>query len=249
MIKIILTGACGRMGLWVRETAEKNPAFCIAAKVDICGGEGIYSSIAEYQGEADVIIDFSHHSALASVLEYAVSKNIPAIICTTGHTAEELALLDKASESIPVFKSGNMSLGINVMLELVRRASAALEGYDIEIIEKHHNQKLDAPSGTALMLADAAAENIDGAEYVYDRHSVRAKRRPEDIGISSVRGGTIVGEHEVIFAGTDEVITISHSAQSRNVFAQGALKAAAFMAGVNKPGKYDMSDVLKATGI
>ena len=171
---------------------------------------------------------------------------MPVVLCTTGYSPEQLAEIDRASEQVPVFRSGNMSLGINLLLALVKKAAAVLgDAYDIEIVERHHNRKVDAPSGTAVMLADAAAEGVSWEpEYVYDRHSVRKKREKTEIGISSVRGGNIVGEHEVIFAGNQEVVELKHSALSRDVFAEGAVKAAIFMSGVKQPGLYDMQDVL-----
>lgn len=237
------------MGKAVCEAAKAHGGFEIVAGVDIAPVQAefpIYSGIGDVSPDlgADVIIDFSHHSALEGILAYCEASGCAAVICTTGHTDEEKALMKTASEKIAVFYSRNMSLGINLLLSLVRKAAATLEGFDIEIIEKHHHNKLDAPSGTALMLAEAAAETIPyDAEFVYERQSVRRKRAPEEIGIHAVRGGSIVGEHDVIFAGTDEVITISHSAASREVFAQGALRAALFMKG-KKAGTYNMENVI-----
>ena len=204
----------------------------------------IFSTISEFSGKADVIVDFSHHSTLPGLAEYAVSTSTPLVICTTGHTDDELSVMRKASEKIAVFFSGNMSIGINLLIELCKKASETLgTAFDVEIIEKHHNKKLDAPSGTALMLADSIKETREQTEYVYDRHSVRRQRSSDEIGIHSVRGGTIVGEHEVIFAGNNEMITISHSAMSREIFAAGAVRAAIFISG--KPvGMYNMSNVI-----
>ena len=252
MINIILCGCGGRMGKAVAEKAEGSVSFRVIAGVDmnaqalgaVCSFP-VYQSVSDYPGGADVIIDFSHHSALPSLMEFAVSKNIPAVIATTGHTPEETELMKSAAEKIPVFFSRNMSVGVNLIIEMCRQAAQTLgEGFDIEIIEKHHNQKLDAPSGTALMIAEALREERgDETEFVYDRHEVRKKREPREIGIHSVRGGTIVGEHEVIFAGNNEVVTISHSAASREIFASGALKAAGYIVG--KPaGLYNMSDII-----
>ena len=249
-VKIILTGAAGRMGRAVTALAEKDDRVSVVAAVDVCP---VQSSVPFYHGidelsetlGADVIVDFSHHTAIEGILNYAKKAGCGVVVCTTGHTEEELAMIDAASKEIAVFRSGNMSLGINLLMSLVKKAAATLGGFDIEIIEKHHNQKLDAPSGTAIMLADAAKEGIDyQAELVYDRHSVRAARGSAEIGMHSIRGGNIVGEHEVIFAGHDEIITLSHSARSREVFARGAISAAVFMKG-KSAGKYSMTDVIE----
>ena len=248
-VKVILTGAAGRMGRAIMSLAEADERVSVIAAVDVSPiqcGVPCYNGISEVPEDvgADVIVDFSHHTAVEGILDYAQRTGCAAVICTTGHTEEELKLISDASDKVAVFRSGNMSLGINLLMALVKKAAAVLEGYDIEIIEKHHNQKLDAPSGTAIMLADAAKEGVDyEAQLVYDRHSVRAKRSATEIGMHSVRGGTIVGEHEVIFAGHDEVVTLSHSAGSREVFARGALSAAVFMKG-KKAGMYSMSDVI-----
>ena len=250
-VKIILTGAAGRMGRAVTALAEQDGSVSVCAAVDVSPIEAsipFYHGIDELSTElgADVIVDFSHHTAIEGILGYAEKAGCAVVICTTGHTEDELKLIDEASKRIAVFRSGNMSLGINLMMALVKKAAEALDGFDIEIIEKHHNQKLDAPSGTAIMLADAARAGLDRkAELVYDRHSVRAKRSENEIGMHSVRGGNIVGEHEVIFAGHDEIVTVSHSARSREVFARGALSAAVFMKG-KSAGKYDMSNVIDA---
>ena len=193
---------------------------------------------------ADVIIDFSNPAVLDDMLDYAKEHSLPCIICTTGYDEEQKAKIAEASKSVPVFYSGNMSLGINLIIELAKKAASVFgEDFDVEIVEQHHNQKLDAPSGTALMIADAVASVKPDSEYVYDRHSYRKKRDKREIGIHSVRGGNIVGEHEIIFAGTDEVLKISHSAHSKTVFAVGALNAAVFIVG-KKPGMYNMSDLL-----
>jgi 4-hydroxy-tetrahydrodipicolinate reductase len=206
----------------------------------------VYPSVDRLAETADVIIDCSHHTAVIPLLAYCTAKHIPAVIATTGHTEEEITAIREASARIPVLYSRNMSLGINLLLDLVQRAAAILgEEYDVEIVEAHHNKKLDAPSGTALMLADAIRDVREESEYVYDRHSVRRERGAQEIGIHSVRGGTIVGEHEVIFAGTDEVIRISHSAYSRDVFATGAVRAALFAADA-APGMYSMKEMLAA---
>ncbi len=205
----------------------------------------VFATPEECTVQADVMIDFSHHSALPALLEFAEERHLPAVICTTGHTEEELARLTRAAERIPVFYSRNMSLGINLLMALCRRAAAALgTDFDVEIVEKHHRNKLDAPSGTALMLADAVASaDEEPHPLTFDRTARRAVRPSGEIGISSVRGGSIVGEHEVIFAGKDEVITLSHAAMSREVFATGALRAAAFLVG-KSAGRYDMDDLI-----
>lgn len=249
-VKVILTGAAGRMGRAVSAFAQSDENVSIVAAVDVCpmeSGVPYYQGISQVSTElgADVIIDFSHHTALEGILNYAKAAKCAVVVCTTGHTEQELEMLAQAGKEIAVFRSGNMSLGINLLSALVKQAAATLKGFDIEIIEKHHNQKLDAPSGTAIMLADAAREGLDReSELVYDRHSVRKKRDESEIGMHSVRGGNIVGEHEVIFAGHDEIVTLSHSARSREIFAKGAVSAAAFMKG-RAPGMYSMTDVIK----
>ena len=247
---MILTGAGGRMGKAVIAAVSESNEINIIAGVDINPMQAefpVYLGISEVSPElgADVIVDFSHHTAIEGILRYALQANCAVVVCTTGHTEKELELIRQASEKIPVFRSGNMSLGINLLMALVRKAAEVLDGYDIEIIEKHHNQKLDAPSGTALMLAKAAQDGISyQGELIYDRHEVRRKRGKNEIGIHSVRGGNIVGEHEVMFAGPEEIVTLSHSASSRDVFARGAVKAAVFMKG-RAAGMYDMQDVIK----
>ena len=248
MTNILLSGCGGRMGEAVRKLISERDDATVIAGIDVnpasVSGFPVYQSITEFSGKADVIVDFSHHTALPSLLDYAVKTGTPLVVCTTGHTDGELAAMRAAADKVAVFFSGNMSIGINLLMELCRRASAALgTSFDVENVEKHHNKKLDAPSGTALMLADAIKDTRESTEYVYDRHSVRRQRSSDEIGIHSVRGGTIVGEHEVIFAGNNEVITISHPAMSREIFAAGAVRAAAFLVG--KPaGMYNMSDVI-----
>lgn len=249
MIRIILSGCNGRMGHAVAAIAEQYDAV-IAAGVDRViqpsASFPIYQNIAEYTGDADVIIDFSHVSALPSILNYAVEKQSPAILATTGYQPSDLAAVDEAAHHVPLFRSANMSVGINLLAMLTKKAASILgENYDIEIVEKHHNQKLDAPSGTALILADAASSAFsEGRQYVYDRHAVRKPRSKDEIGIHSIRGGTICGDHDVIFAGYNEVITLSHSVSSREVFASGALRAAQYMASVHENRLYTMADVL-----
>lgn len=252
MTNVILCGCGGKMGHAVTELINSSSDFQIVAGVDVNAASvaaacnfPVYQTIKDFPDKADVIIDFSHHTALSGLLEYAVSSQTPIVVCTTGHTDEERAMMKDAAASVPVFFSRNMSIGINLLVELCRRASRTLGiGFDVEIIEKHHNQKLDAPSGTALMLAEALSEEREETELVYDRHEKRQKRAESEIGIHAVRGGTIVGEHEVIFAGNNEIITLSHSATSREIFANGALRAAGFIVG-KSPAMYDMSDVIK----
>ena len=252
MTNIILSGCSGRMGEAISKMLEGHTSAKIVAGIDVntdtpakTFGFPVYQNIADFPGKADVIVDFSHHSAISSLLDYAKANKLPIVVCTTGHTEDERALMRDAAKEIAVFASGNMSIGINLMLELCRMAAKVLgEGFDVEIVEKHHNKKLDAPSGTAIMIADAISKEREDTQYVYDRHSTRRERDPSEIGIHSVRGGTIVGEHEAIFAGTNEVITISHSAASREIFAAGAVRAAIYMKGKNA-GAYNMSDVIR----
>lgn len=230
--------------------ARKNENCEIVAGIDKFGGESlpypVYPEAGAVDVSADVLVDFSHPSQLASLLAFGEKTDTPLVLCTTGYDEKQAETIRNAAKKIPVFYSGNMSLGINLLIELSKKAMQVLgTDFDIEIVEKHHNQKLDAPSGTALMIADSLnAQSADEMHYVYDRHSQRRKRTPDEIGIHSVRGGTIVGEHEVIFAGPHEVITLTHSAESREIFALGALKASLFLAG--KPlGLYSMADLLK----
>ncbi len=252
MVRLIISGCNGRMGRVVEAICAADPDFEIAAGFDLLGtGDRdfpVYSSPAEFQGEADAVVDFSSPAALDGLLEFGVSRRIPLVLATTGYSEEQLAAIERAAARIPIFRSANMSLGVNVLLELVRAAVKALgEGYDLEIVERHHSRKVDAPSGTALMIADAAAEVLPYTpEYVYNRQPVRRPRGNCEIGISSIRGGGIVGDHEVLFAGRDEVIELRHTAMSRDVFASGAVRAARFLAGVTQPGLYDMSDLLHA---
>ena len=249
MTKVIITGCSGKMGASLINAAASREDIEIIGGIDIVepvNAKFEYAkTFSELKCSADVIVDFSNPVVLDSMLEYAVEKNIPVVICTTGYSEEQKKKIFAASEKIAVFYSGNMSLGINLIIELAKKAAAVFgDSFDVEIVEQHHNQKLDAPSGMALMIADAISEVKTDAEYVYDRHSYRKKRDKKEIGIHSVRGGNIVGEHEVIFAGQDEVLTISHSAHSKTVFAVGALNAAVYLK--NKgAGMYNMSDLLK----
>lgn len=249
MPKIIISGCNGRMGQVVtRMCAEKG--LEVVAGFDTYTAKlstyPVYADPMEFSGEADVIIDFSNPSSLEALLAYCKRNKMPIVICTTGHSAEQLELIKETSKEIPVFRSGNMSLGINLITNLLKKAASVLgDGYDVEIVERHHRNKVDAPSGTAIMLANAVAEGLPyEAKYVYERESVRQPRGKNEIGISAIRGGTIVGEHEVIFCGPDEVIEFKHTAHSREVFANGAVSAAKYMAGITQPGMYDMNDVL-----
>lgn len=249
MTKIIINGCNGKMGQVVTRLAQSDPDCEIACGIDINtsikNDYPVFKSIKDFDGKADAIVDFSHPSTLTDTLEYAKTTLTPAIICTTGLSNEQKEEIRKASKQTAIFFSANMSLGVNLLVELVKKAAKILEGnFDIEIIEKHHNQKIDAPSGTALMIADAVSDVLSNqSEYTYDRHSVRKKRSPNEIGIHSVRGGSIVGEHSVIFAGQDEVIEVKHQATSKEVFAVGALKAAKFIVG-KSAGMYDMNDLI-----
>ena len=250
MINILLSGCCGYMGRVVSAMAEKDPDISIIAGIDVAapqpGGYPVYASPAEFTGSADVVVDFSAPAALDGLLEYCTKHSTPVILCTTGYSEQQIADISAAAEQIPVFRSANMSLGVNLLADLIRRACAVLgDSFDVEIIERHHRRKADAPSGTALMLADAASSALPyDPMYVFERQSRRQPRDSREIGISAVRGGTIVGEHEVIFAGLDEIIELRHSAASREVFATGAVRAAKFLAGVSAPGLYDMRDLL-----
>ena len=247
MQKIIISGCNGHMGRVVADICATDPQVEVVAGIDILGQPNpnfpVFSSPAACDVEADAVIDFSHPSALASLLEMCQARNLPVVLATTGYDQAQLEAISEASTHIPVFRSANMSLGVNVLLDLVKKAASVLGlDYDVEIVERHHHRKVDAPSGTALMIADAAASALPyEPEYVYDRHSVRQPRGPHEIGISAVRGGTIVGDHTVIFAGRDEVIELSHHAASREEFASGAVRAAKFLTGVQAPGLYDMS--------
>ena len=249
MIKIAISGANGHMGKVISSVISERDDCKTIAGIDINTETNsdfpIVSSPAELNEKPDVIIDFSHPSALDKLLDYCLSTGTPVVIATTGYNEEQTAKIKKASEQIPVFFTFNMSLGINLLVDLAKRATKVLgDQFDIEIVEKHHNLKKDAPSGTAIMIAEAINEELGNKmHYVYDRHSVRKPREKTEIGMHSIRGGTIVGEHDVIFAGRDEVITLSHSAGSKQVFAVGSVNAAVFLSGCEK-GLYQMSDLL-----
>ncbi len=250
MTKIILVGCSGRMGQMITNMVSEDEEVRIVAGVDIVDkGDAdypVFKDIMECDIAADVIIDFSSANEIEKRIDYAVKRKIPLVECSTGLSQEQTAYLLDAGKEVAVLRSANMSVGINLLIKLVKEAAEKLagEGFDVEIVEKHHNQKLDAPSGTALALADSVNEAVDNQyEYVYDRSKVRRKREKKELGISSVRGGTIVGEHDVIFAGTDEVVTFSHTAYSRGVFAKGSVVAAKYLKGKDA-GLYDMADVV-----
>ena len=250
MTKVIMHGCNGKMGQMITGLIAADDEIEIVAGVDAfeTGNNTypVFKSIGLCDIGADVVIDFSNAQAIDGLLDYCMEKKLPCVLCTTGLSEAQLQKVEEAGEKTAVLNSANMSLGINLLLKLLKDAAGILApaGFDIEIVEKHHNKKVDAPSGTALALADSINEELDNAyEYIYDRSGRREKRPVKEIGLSAVRGGTIVGDHDVIFAGADEVITFSHTAYSKAVFGKGAIQAAKFLAG--KPaGKYDMSDVV-----
>ena len=250
MVKIIMHGCNGHMGQVISGLVEKDPNAEMVAGIDIAdqgkNSYPVFTNIWDCNVEADAIIDFSSAKAVDTLLDYSVERQIPVILCTTGLNEEQLAKVEEAAKKVAVLKSANMSLGINTLLKLIQDAAKVLAtaGFDMEIVERHHRLKLDAPSGTALALADSLNEAMGNEyNYVYDRSQKREKRTDKEIGLSAVRGGTIVGEHEIIFAGPDEVIEFKHTAYSKAVFGKGAVEAAKFIAG--KPaGRYDMSDVI-----
>ena len=252
MIRAIMNGCNGRMGQVITGICKEDENIEIVAGVDVFDGVKndypVFANISSCDVPADVIIDFSNVKAVDDLLVYAADKQIPVVLCTTGLSEEQLERVQQTSKQVAVLKSANMSLGINMLMQLLKQAATILApaGFDIEIVEKHHNQKLDAPSGTALALADVMNDALGNVyDYKYDRSQERKKREKTEIGISAVRGGNIVGEHEVIFAGLDEVITFEHTAYSRSVFAKGAVEAAKFLAG-KQAGFYDMQDVIAA---
>ena len=250
MIRIIMHGCNGKMGQVIRGLLETDRDAELVAGIDVFdNGKNpypVFTDIRECDVEADCLVDFSTAAAVDKMLDYCVEKKLPCVLCTTGLGEEQLKKVDEAAKEIALLRSANMSLGINLLLKILKEAAGVLApaGFDMEIVEKHHNLKVDAPSGTAIALADAINEELGGTySYVYDRSARREKRPEKEIGISAVRGGTIVGDHDVIFAGADEVVTFSHRAYSKAVFGKGAIQAAKFLAG--KPaGLYDMSDVI-----
>ena len=250
MTKMIMHGCNGRMGHMIIDLVKEDENIQVVAGVDAFGENTydfpVFKSLDECNVEADVIVDFTSASAVDGLLEFCVSKKMPVVLCSTGLSQEQLDKVKEASKSVAILKSANMSYGVNALLKILKEVSPlfAAAGFDIEIVEKHHNQKLDAPSGTAMALADSINESLSNEyEYVYDRSTRREKRPVKEIGISAIRGGTIVGDHDVIFAGKDEVVTLSHRAYSRAVFGKGAIEAAKFLAG-KSAGMYDMADVL-----
>ena len=251
MVKAIMHGCNGKMGQVITGLIKADEAIEIVAGIDtytgIANDYPVFESIEKCDVKADVIIDFSNSAAADRLLDFCVDRQIPVVLCTTGLSEEQLSKVEEAAKKVAVLKSANMSLGINLLLKLLQDATKVLApaGFDIELVERHHNQKVDAPSGTALALADSINESMGNAySYVYDRSQARKKRDSKEIGISAVRGGTIVGDHEVIYAGADEVIEFKHTAYSKTVFGKGAVEAAKFLAG--KPaGRYDMSDVIQ----
>lgn len=252
MTRVILHGCNGKMGQCITAICKDDPEITIVAGIDVYNGVKndypVYPSISKCNVQADVVIDFSNATAVDELLDCCEKRELPVVLCTTGLSEEQLARVDQVAQSAAVLKSANMSLGINTLMELLRKAALvfAPAGFDMEIVEKHHNQKVDAPSGTALALADSMNDALDNAyDYKYDRSQERIKRDKHEIGISAVRGGTIVGEHEVIFAGQDEVVEFKHTAYSKAVFAKGAVEAAKFLAG-KSAGRYDMADVIAA---
>lgn len=250
MVNVIMHGCNGKMGRVITNLVEEDDNIQIVAGIDAYTGVAneypVFASIKECDVKADAIIDFSVTAAIDDLLDYAVSTKTPVVVCTTGLSANQLEKINEASKSVAVLRSANMSLGINTLMKILKIATDVLadRGFDIEIVEKHHNQKVDAPSGTALALADCINQELNNEyDYTCDRSTVREKRKKKEIGISAVRGGTIVGEHEVIYAGTDEVIEIKHTAYSKAIFAKGAIDAAKFLAN-KEAGMYDMSDVI-----
>lgn len=248
MIKVLISGALGRMGKKLYDAfslSDKATAVCgIDLNEDFsCENYPVYSSFDNVKETVDVVVDFSSPKNLDNVLGYCEKHGVPAVLCATGCTAEQIEKIKETSKKIAIFRSGNMSLGVNVLIDLVKKAAAMLDGFDVEIIEKHHNQKVDAPSGTALMLADGVKEVSPEKYYTYGREGICGKRDKNEIGIHAVRGGGIVGEHEVIFASGFETVTLSHLATDRSVFADGAVKAAIYLAD-KKSGLYNMNDVL-----
>lgn len=250
MTNILLNGCNGKMGRVITDLVTSKENARIVAGIDLNPVQNydfpVFSAASECTVSSDVIIDFSHPSALELLLKYALSTKTPIVVATTGLSSAQVETLRKASAQIPVFYSANMAIGICLLKDLVKKAALFLgNDFDIEIVERHHNQKLDAPSGTALAIADAInSVNTDKYQYIYDRHSKSAKRNKHEIGISAVRGGNIVGDHEVIFAGNNEVLEINHYAMSRNIFADGAVRAALFMKS-KEPGFYDMNSLIE----
>lgn len=250
MIKMIMHGCNGAMGQVISKIVEEDENITIAAGIDVNdtvkNSYPVFPSLEACKVEADVIVDFASPKAVDRLLNYCSGKKIPVVVCTTGLSEEQIQHVEETSRQVAVLRSANMSLGINLLLKLVKEAAEVLaaSGFDIEILEKHHNKKEDAPSGTALALADSINEAMDNSyHYQYDRSQTRERRHKDEIGIQAIRGGSIVGEHDVIFAGQDEVITFQHTAYSKAIFAKGAVSAAKFLAG-REPGLYTMADMI-----
>ncbi len=250
MIRVIIIGCNGHMGMALAKEIKKNKEMTLAAGIDRTNDSKendftIFNDIWQFEGIADVIIDFSHPSSLPTLLDYSTEMHIPLVIATTGFSVEDYENIEKAAKMTPIFHSSNMSLGINVLLNLAKKATTVLnDSFDIEIIEKHHNKKIDAPSGTAFMIANGINKELNNTKtFVYGRRTNKDRRDKKEIGIHAIRGGTIVGEHQVIFAGTDEIIEISHKAASKSIFAVGAIKAAKFLI-TQDNGLYGMADLL-----
>lgn len=246
MLRVIINGYSGSMGKVLTKCVNEDSELqlvCGVSRDELDVTFKTYHKMSEVEENADIIIDFSNHCAIYDVLDYATKTKTPLVIATTGFNDEELGAIEKASAIIPIFHSSNMSLGVNVLVKLVKDAAKALNGFDIEIIEKHHNKKLDSPSGTAVMIANGIKEVLPDSECIYGRYGRSEKRKPTEVGIHAIRGGTIVGEHTTIFAGHDEVVEIKHTAQSKDIFAKGAIAAAKFL--VNKEaGYYNMNNML-----
>lgn len=247
MTRIIINGAKGKMGRNIAQRVKESKEFEIVAGVDLTCEDGeikIYDDIFKIKGSADVIVDFSNPLSLENIVDYAVKNNIALVIGTTGLEEKHILLLKEAAETVPIFVSNNMCVGVFIVTNVAKNIAKALDGYDIEIIEKHHNQKIDAPSGTAFMIADTIKEVRKNSNYIFERKSRREKRQNNEIGISSIRAGNIVGEHTILFGGEDEIIELTHSLTSRDVLARGALRAITFIA-TKKSGFYNMADLVQ----
>ena len=247
MLKVIVNGCLGKMGKVLARCVQEDEQLELVCGASLNPTEDtsfkLYSKMEDISESADVIIDFSHHSTLSDVLSFALKNKTPLVIATTGYNEDELNKIKEASKIIPIFHSSNMSLGVNVLLKLVKEATKMLNDFDIEVIEKHHNKKVDAPSGTAIMIANAVKEVLPTIEYNYGRYGREAKRDKNEIGIHAIRGGTIVGEHDVIYAGHDEIVEIKHLAQSKDIFAKGSITAAKYLVS-QVPGYYNMDNML-----
>lgn len=246
MLRVIINGYSGSMGKVLTKCVNEDSELqlvCGASRDELDVPFKTYLKMSDVEETANVIIDFSHHSTINDVLDYAIKTKTPLVIATTGFNEEELGKIKEASSIIPIFHSSNMSLGVNVLVKLVKEAAKALNGFDIEIIEKHHNKKLDSPSGTAVMIANGIKEVLPDTEYIYGRHGRSEKRSSNEVGIHAIRGGTIVGEHTTIFAGHDEIVEIKHTAQSKDIFAKGAIAAAKFLVN-QEAGYYNMNNML-----